>query len=92
MAQIPQPQTYTLPPAAPNHNHGRTKAAWVLAIGASIGVLVVGLGLIFSSMPVTVAGVVVTVVALVVSAVMRGMGLGQPDSREDGEPRDWYGS
>lgn len=89
MPQMPQPQTYTLPPSPPFHNHGRTKAAWALVWGVSLGVLLGGLGLILEVSGLVIAGVAVTVLALLVSIVMRSMGLGQPDSPER-EDRDWY--
>lgn len=93
MPQSPEPQTYTLPPAAPFTNHGKTKAAWTLMWGVSIGVLVVGLGLILESRAVEIGGVAILVLSLVVSQILRGMGLGQPapTSAPSKEP-DWYGA
>lgn len=92
MVQTPEPHTYTLPPAAPFSNHGRTKAAWVLMLGVSLGFLVAGVGLIISNDMVVVAGVVVTLASIVISVIMRGMGLGQPapTSTEETENKDWY--
>ncbi|WP_127129216.1 HGxxPAAW family protein [Georgenia sp. SYP-B2076] len=93
MPQSPEPQTYSLPSAAPYTNHGKTKAAWTLMWGICLGVLVVGLGLILQNNAVEIAGVVIVVVALVASQIMRGMGLGQPAaaSAPSKEP-DWYGA
>ncbi|MFC7406784.1 HGxxPAAW family protein [Georgenia alba] len=92
MAQIPQPETYTLPPTAPFDNHGRTKAAWVLVFGVSLGVLVGGLGMILARQELMIAGAAVTVLSLVVSAVMRAVGLGQADARKARQTGDWYSS
>lgn len=91
MPQTPQPETYTLPPAAPFANHGRTKAAWVVMWGVCLGFLVTGLGLMLSNQVVVIVGIVLAVGALVLSLVMRGMGLGQPaPAPVHGDERDWY--
>ncbi|WP_052436781.1 HGxxPAAW family protein [Georgenia sp. SUBG003] len=92
MVQTPEPHTYELPAAAPFSNHGRTKAAWVLMWGVCLGFLAAGVGLIVGSNIVVIAGAAVVVVAIVLSVVMRGMGLGQPAARgpEETADRDWY--
>ncbi|MFD1506854.1 hypothetical protein FE374_07465 [Georgenia yuyongxinii] len=91
MPQTPEPQSYTLPPAAPFTNHGRTKAAWVLMWGVCLGFLVTALGLMLSEMVVIIIGVILAVGSVVVSMVMRGMGLGQPAPVTVGQDgRDWY--
>jgi hypothetical protein len=92
MVQTPEPHTYELPAAAPYSNHGRTKAAWVLMWGVCLGVLVAGVGLILADNMVALVGAAVVVVAIVLSVVMRGMGLGQPAARATEEPanKDWY--
>ncbi|KAE8765446.1 HGxxPAAW family protein [Georgenia thermotolerans] len=91
MPQTPEPQTYTLPPASPFANHGRTKAAWVLMWGVCLGFLLAGLGLMMSNQVVVIVGVVVTVGSVVLSVIMRGMGMGQPaPAAVQGDERDWY--
>ncbi|TRW46198.1 HGxxPAAW family protein [Georgenia yuyongxinii] len=91
MPQTPEPQSYTLPPTAPFTNHGRTKAAWVLMWGVCLGFLLTALGLMLSQMVVIIIGVVLAVGSVVVSLVMRGMGLGQPSPVTVGQDgRDWY--
>ncbi|WP_448071916.1 HGxxPAAW family protein [Georgenia yuyongxinii] len=91
MPQTPEPESYTLPPAAPFTNHGRTKAAWVLMWGVCLGFLVTGLGLVLSETTLTIIGVVLAVGSVVVSLIMRGMGLGQPAAvAVQQNDRDWY--
>ncbi|MPV38958.1 HGxxPAAW family protein [Georgenia subflava] len=92
MAQTPEPHTYTLPPAAPFTNHGRTPAAWVLMLGASLGVLVFGVGLILNLMWVIIVGIVVALGSLVISQILRSMGMGQPApaAAVHDENKDWY--
>jgi hypothetical protein len=92
MVQTPQPHTYELPAAAPYSNHGRTKAAWVLMWGVCLGFLVAGVGLVINSTMIAIVGAAIVAVALVLSVVMRGMGLGQPAARapETATNRDWY--
>jgi hypothetical protein len=92
MVQTPEPHTYTLPSAAPYSNHGRTKAAWLLMLGVCLGFLVGGVGLIISNDVVVIAGAVIAVGSVVVSVIMRGMGLGQPVPRAtaETEKKDWY--
>lgn len=93
MAQLPEPETYTLPPAAPFANHGRTRAGWTLMLGACLAFLLAGIGLAASIPVLTTVGIVVAVVSLAVSQIMRAMGMGQPDARPaDPEERDWYGT
>jgi len=92
MVQTPEPHTYELPAAAPHSNHGRTKAAWVLMWGVCLSFLVTGVGLILDRNIVAIVGVAVLVVSIVLSVVMRGMGLGQPAARapEESVNKDWY--
>lgn len=93
MVQTPEPETYSLPPAAPFANHGRTRAGWVLMWGVCIGFLVAGVGLAASMPVVAIIGAVIAVLAVVVSQVMRAMGMGQPDAHPaDAQEQDWYGS
>lgn len=91
MVQTPARQTYSLPSAAAAANHGRTPAAWALVLGACAGVLVVGLGLMLALDWLSWTGVALVALAVVVSAVLRGMGLGQPATgRGQADGRDWY--
>ncbi|MCK6209013.1 hypothetical protein KZX45_00450 [Georgenia sp. EYE_87] len=92
MVQTPEPHTYSLPPAAPYANHGRTKAAWVLMLGVCLGFLLAGVGLIISNDVIVIASVVITLGSIVISVIMRGMGLGQPVPRagDEAEKKDWY--
>lgn len=71
-------ETYRLPETTPYENHGRTRAGWVFANGFSLGVLLAGLGLIFT--PVLVwAGVCVIVLSIVASFALHVTGHGQPN-------------
>ena len=91
MPQTPEPQTYTLPPSAPFANHGRTKAAWVLMWAVCLGVLLAGLGMMLNHSVVMIVGIVLALGGVVVSLVMRGMGLGQPaHASVNADERDWY--
>lgn len=93
MAQTPQRQTYSLPPAAPFGNHGRTTAAWVLLWTVVAAFLLGGLGLMLEATWLVIVGVAALVVGVVASVVLRGMGLGQPTGSEgDERARDWYDS
>ncbi|MHB1063153.1 MAG: HGxxPAAW family protein [Georgenia sp.] len=93
MAPTPEPETYTLPPTAPFANHGRTRAGWTLMVGVCLGFLLAGVGLAVSVQPLVIAGVVVAVGSLVVSQVMRAMGMGQPATHAgEHEEQDWYGA
>lgn len=92
MAEQGTNRTYELPSGAPFGNHGKTPASWVLVWGVCLGFVVGGLGLMMWNMWVVGAGVAVVVISLVVSLVMRGMGMGQqsePRDRSTGSD-DWY--
>ncbi|ROR71671.1 HGxxPAAW family protein [Bogoriella caseilytica] len=96
MPQLPQPQSYTLPPASPAHNHGRTVAAWVLVWAVTLGFLLSGVGLALIGVVepgiawgLLIAGAAVIVLGLVLSVGMRMAGYGQPKVA-DMEKRDWY--
>ena len=82
-------ETYTLPKAAPNHNHGRTPAAWVLCWGVAAGALLFAIGIITAPVLMWVGGGVMALSA-VASAIMAGAGLGQP--RVGGRPTEFYGA
>lgn len=74
-----------LPVMAAHRNEGKTIAAWTLMWVVGLGALLVAIGMPMESTPLMVAGVVVTVLGLVASAVLRAMGHGQP---RDPQPAD----
>lgn len=74
------PKTYVVPPAPPE-NHGKTVAAWVMLLGVVSGSVVAALGLILASTLALVVGAAVIVVGVLVSVVLRMMGLGQKQRR-----------
>ncbi len=92
MPQIPQPQTYTLPPASPSHHHGRTVAAWILAVGVTIATLVAGIGMIFSAMTVIYVGAGIGAAAIIVSIIARAARPGRSDGEDAKRSPDWYGN
>lgn len=69
-------KTYAVPPAPPQ-NHGKTVAAYVMFLGVVGGSIVAALGLILGSMLILAIGVGIMVVTIIVSIVLRAMGLGQ---------------
>lgn len=90
MSTMSENETYTLPPAVPYENHGRTKAGWTMAWGCCIAALVIGLGVIFSE-PLAWAGVGVLVLSLALSYVLLKTGKGQPRSLTDtAKGGAWY--
>lgn len=84
---------YDLPPAVPSENEGKTVAGWVMFWVVCVGALVTALGLVLWEQWVLIAGLVILVGGLVVSAVLSAMGKGQPRNREN-PPRsgeaNWY--
>lgn len=80
--ETPSPVTNLMDPPskAPQMNHGRTLAGWFLFWAACVGVLIVAFGAIRYNWAIIAAGVGVAVAGLVVSAVLRLMGHGQPRS------------
>ncbi|MFC4555348.1 HGxxPAAW family protein [Georgenia faecalis] len=92
MAEHGANRTYDLPPTAPFANHGKTVASWTLIWGVSLGVLVAALGLIAWNIWVIGAGAAIVVIGLVVSGILRAMGMGQPKSDESRRAAsdDWY--
>lgn len=86
----PEMEHYRLPATTPFENHGRTVAGWTFAVGISIGVLIAGLGLIFSP-ALMWAGVAVIVVSIVASFALHVVGRGQPTSlTHTAKGGDWY--
>lgn len=78
MAYPTKPEPYSLPPAAPFHNHGVTPAGWALALGVCVGVLMGGVGLAVSQMLLVWIGIGVVVASIVVSFILHATGRGQP--------------
>lgn len=72
-------QTYRLPKAAPFHNEGNTAAGWTLTVGASLAVLVIGIGIIVSPV-LAYVGVGLLVLACAASFILSKTGHGQPRS------------
>jgi len=86
------PTSYDLPPAAPFANEGKTVAGWTLTWGVALGALVLAIGLVMWESWVMIAGGAIILLTLIVSQIMRAMGLGQRRRpRGEGEGNDdWY--
>ncbi len=69
-------------------NHGNTPAAWTTVVLLIIAFTVACVGVLLLSVPVFVAGAVLTVVALIVGKVMAMMGYGKQQAPADGAPVD----
>lgn len=80
----PVEEPVVLPDAA-HINEGKTLAGWTLTYVCAAGALLVALGMILSLMALIIAGVAVVVVGLVLGAVLRAMGHGQPRITKDGD-------
>jgi len=81
---------YRLPATTPFENHGRTPAGWTFAIGFSLGVLIAGLGLIFSDVMMW-AGAAVIVISTIASFGLHLTGRGQPTSlTQTAKGGSWY--
>lgn len=65
-------------PEVAHANHGKTTAAWVTNIGLVIGALIVAIAMAFPVWPAVWVGVGVCVVSLIIGAVLRALGHGQP--------------
>ncbi|WP_347042468.1 HGxxPAAW family protein [Brachybacterium nesterenkovii] len=70
------PKTYTVPPAPPS-NHGRTVAAWLMTVGVVIGSIVAAVGLVLMHTMLMVVGGAVIVATILLSVVLRALGMGQ---------------
>ena len=88
MSNTPEPETYTLPAAAPPNNEGSTPAAWMMFWGVCVGLLIGVVGFSIQNLVLLVAGAVIIVVGLLASFGMRKAGMGQP--LEPKRERDWY--
>ena len=69
-----------LPPAAPNHNHGHTTAAWTTTIGVVVGVLIGAGGTIAAQPWLFWVGLGVAVLGVVAGKVLSVLGYGQPNA------------
>lgn len=65
-------------PEKDNANSGMTTAAWVTNIGIVVSVLVGAIGMAFPIWPVVWVAVGMVVVSLILGAVLRALGHGQP--------------
>lgn len=70
-------ETAYLPPSAPPMNHGATTAAWTTTVLTITGFLVAAIGMVLAISPLFWAGVVITVLGLVVGKVLQALGHGQ---------------
>lgn len=68
-----------LPPAAPNHNHGHTTAAWTTTIVVLIGVLVSAGATVASQPWLFWVGIGIVALGVVSGKVLAVLGFGQPD-------------
>ena len=71
------PEGVELPANTPPTNHGHTTAAWFLVFVCSLGTVIAALGMPLNSTPLIIAGVVVTIVGVVGSAILSVTGKGQ---------------
>jgi hypothetical protein len=70
-------ETAYLPPKAPPTNHGHTTAAWTTTVLVIVGFLVGALGMVLAIDVVFWAGVIVTVLGVVIGKILQVMGHGQ---------------
>jgi hypothetical protein len=66
-----------LPEPAPA-NHGMTTAAWALNSGVVVGFIIAGVAMMLRNSPGLWIGVAVVIISLIVGAVLRALGHGQP--------------
>jgi Family of unknown function (DUF6704) len=69
-------------------NHGNTPAAWTTVVLLMVAFTVACVGVLLLSPPVFIAGVVLTVVALIVGKVMSMMGYGKQAAHARAEQVD----
>ena len=69
-------------------NHGNTPAAWTTVVLLMVAFAVACVGVLLLSVPVFIAGVVLTVVALIVGKVMAMMGYGKQPADAPAEQVD----
>jgi hypothetical protein len=70
-------ETAYLPPKAPPTNHGHTTAAWTTTVLVIVGFLVGALGMVLAIDWVFWAGVVITVLGVLLGKILQVMGHGQ---------------
>jgi hypothetical protein len=70
-------ETAYLPPQAPPTNHGHTTAAWTTTVLVIVGFLAGALGMVTTIEWLFWAGVVVTVLGVVLGKILQVMGHGQ---------------
>jgi hypothetical protein len=70
-------ETAYLPPSPPPMNHGHTTAAWTTTILVIAGFTITALGMVLTVDWLFWAGVVITVLGLVIGKVLQVMGHGQ---------------
>jgi hypothetical protein len=70
-------ETAYLPPSPPPMNHGHTTAAWTTTFLVIAGFLLAALGMMLTVTWLFWAGVVVTLLGLVIGKVLQVMGFGQ---------------
>lgn len=70
-------ETAYLPPRAAPHNHGSTTAAWFTTFATITGFLVAAVGMVLAISWLFWAGVVITVLGLVIGKVLQVLGHGQ---------------
>ncbi|OKL54852.1 hypothetical protein BSZ39_01890 [Bowdeniella nasicola] len=78
---------YSLPPASPYENHGRTRASWIFVWLTILGSAVIAAGMVLYSVPTQIAGVALLVIGALTGIGLRAAGQGQPRTVA---VRDWY--
>ncbi|GAA2520771.1 HGxxPAAW family protein [Rarobacter incanus] len=71
-------QPFELPDDQPNHNEGRTLAAWFAMLGIVLGAIVATLGVCLGQYVIIAVGAAVVVAALLGGYFLRLAGQGQP--------------
>ena len=72
-------------------NHGNTLAAWTTVVLLMVAFTVGCVGVLLLSVPVFIAGVVLTVISLIIGKVMAMMGYGKQPTGEAAESADTAG-
>lgn len=76
-----------LPPAAPPHNHGHTRAAWFTTIVVVVGSIIAGVAMCIPLVWLVWVGAAVVVVGLVGGKALSVAGYGQPPVPTQARPR-----
>ncbi|ACQ80476.1 hypothetical protein Bcav_2225 [Beutenbergia cavernae DSM 12333] len=77
-----------LPPAPAHHNEGKTVAGWTTNWLLIVGAVIVGVGMILPTMTLVYVGGGVIVLALLIGALLKAVGRGQPRRTPAAEPAD----